>query len=441
MHRKIAVVGAGVAGISAALNLAEKGFEVHLFEQKNSIGGRLSSIYDNFSEEYIDNGQHLLIGAYHNFLQFLQKIKVDSQIQAQKSLKVKFIDALGSIDILDTSLFKGKLGVIFGFLRLKNIDLIDKINLIIFLIKIQFNISNFENLNCLEYLRLNNQSQNMIMRFWDPLILAILNNSPENSSAELLTNSLKNAFFSKSDNSKLIFPKTDLNSLIQNFIPLFENYNGKIYLNHKIKKINIVDSQIKSIEVNDNEYVFDEYIFAVTPNVLMKILSSEQVRNNFDYLEKFTYSPIISAYFWFDKPVFFEKFAATLNTKIQWIFNRRAILNPAKFKLPESLSVTISNAENITNSPNSEISNTIFEELKHLLAIPNDTKLLHSRVIKELMATIAITPDVEKIRPNAITAITNLYLAGDWTNTKLPATIEGACLSGLTAANLIENHK
>lgn len=437
MKKKIAVIGAGIAGISASLNLAENGFEVHLFEQKNSIGGRISAIYDSASEELIDNGQHLLIGAYSYFLEFLKKIKADKQIEAQKSLSVNFIDPLGNDDILDTSSFWGKIGTIAGFLKLKQIDLNDKINLIIFLIKIQLNLIESNNLNCLEFLVKNIQSKNIIKRFWEPLILAILNNSPENSSADLLVISLKKAFFSNSNNSKLIFPKTDLNSLLQNFIPIFEHLNGKIHINHKLTKINFEDKIVKSIEINQIEHSFDYYIFAVTPNVLMKLLPEDLLRNGFSYLEKFNYSPIISVYFWFDKTIINQKFAAILNSQSQWIFNRRKILDNNNFKFEESISITISNAENIKNLTNSEISNLIYEELKQVLKIPENVKLLHSRVIKEMMATIAITPEIEKFRPNAETNIKNLYLAGDWTNTKLPATIESASQSGIIASNKI----
>ena len=439
MKKKIAVIGAGIAGLSAALNLAENGFEVHLFEQKSSIGGRVSSIYDNTANEEIDNGQHLLIGAYSNFLNFLKKIKSDKFIEAQKSLNVNFIDALGADDSLDTSMFFGKLGTIFGFIKLKNIDLNDKINLFIFLIKIQFNLVNFNNQNCLDFLKNNGQSNNIIKRFWEPLILAILNNCPENSSAELLVISLKKAFFSNSENSKLIFPTNDLNTLLQNFIPFFENFDGKLHLNNKVTNINFANNHIESIQINDTELSFDYYIFAVTPNVLIKLLPKEILESDFNYLQNFKYSPIISVYFWFDKPVFEQKFAATLNTKTQWIFNRRKILSNKNYNFAESISITISNAEQLKNLSNSEISNIIFEELKQLLKIPSDVKLLHSRVIKELMATISISSDVEKIRPNPETNYTNLFLAGDWTNTKLPATIEGACLSGIIAGNKIIN--
>ncbi len=437
MAKKVIIIGAGIAGISAALELINANYEIHLYEQKNEIGGRVSSIFDKFSNEYIDNGQHLLIGAYHNFLNFLEKIKRRKYIEEQTSLSVTFLDNNLVKDTLNTSKLPWKFGVIYGLFSLRQIDLQEKVNLIILFIKIQLDLVDFKDISCSKFLKNENQSKNVIQRFWEPLILAILNNDIKSASAELMVISLKKAFFSDSSNSKLIFPIVNLNKLVSNFTEVFIQSGGFLHLTTKIDKLIIENESIVGIQIKGEVIKADFVIVAIPPNSLIKLIDEYNSNKYFSYLKEFKYSPIISAFFWFDKPILDEKFLAVIGSKTQWIFDRKKILIDEYQSNNESITVTISNAESIANLSNAEISSMIYEELKILLQINENTKLLHSRVIKEMMATISITPDIEKIRPNTKTSIKNLYLAGDWTNTKLPATIEGACQSGIEASKKI----
>ncbi|MBX3044727.1 MAG: hydroxysqualene dehydroxylase HpnE [Candidatus Kapabacteria bacterium] len=437
--KSVLIVGGGIAGITAAFNLSKAGFQVKIFEAVNNLGGRLTALFDSKSGDMIDNGQHALMTAYHTFLELIKECDTLNLLNIQKSLEVVYYDTNQNKSRLFAGFLPGKAGFILGFLMLGGLSINSKINIIKLIRKIENNqINDIENLTCLSFLKKYNQTDEAIIRFWEPFIIATMNCPIKIASAEILVKILKRAFIENLDNSKLILPKSDFKYLLEPLINKLKSQGVEIFTSKKIDKIYFSNESTLSVTTTNGEnYQADYIISALQPFSLFKILP-EELKPSFAYLEKFKYSPILSAYIWTDVEIFSEDFISALGTDIQWIFNRNKLIKEGLSKTyPFSYSITVSSAFELSKLKQGEVIEMITEDIKKLFPDFSQSNILHYRIITEKFATFIADPESEKIRPFAKTHINNFFLAGDWTNTKLPATIEGASLSGKIAAEMI----
>lgn len=441
--KKVIIIGCGVAGISAAIELAQLGYEVEIFESKNIPGGRVYSIFDDFTGEEHDNGQHLLSGAYYQFLKILKLLGTDNLIKKQKNLKVTFSYPDGERDILDGSPFSGRFGLLFGLLKLKKISLKSKYRILIIFINLFFNKLIAKNLTVRELLLEKGQTDEAIQRFWEPLALATLNSSVDSAPALLLIEVLKRAFFSEKEASRLIIPSVSLNALLAPFPQWFSQKGGKIHFGESVKKMIINDNKAVAIETKSGEQFFADYfISTVQPNSLLRILSNSEIDNTeFEKLKNFEHSTIISIYLWLDRELKGIDFSALIGTKTQWLFNRREILigtYPQKSKFKGHIALTISAADDLSDEDRDKLADLCFEEVKRCFPELKEAKILHKIVLKDKFATVKLTRENNHLRPKTKTSLINFFLAGDWTDTNLPATIEGAAVSGKNASEVIK---
>jgi squalene-associated FAD-dependent desaturase len=435
---KIIIVGAGVAGISAAMQLCDAGCEVEIFEQKMQVGGRITAIHDIASGDTIDNGQHLLTGAYTRFLEILEQLGTSKGVTAQKSLKIPFFSKSGN-STLDTSILPGSLGLLAGLLLMRKIKLSSKIRALNLMVKIKFGLQDVDS-DCLEFLLKHDQNKDMIDFFWEPLVLATINAPLNQAPAKLMINVLKKAFLADRKSSVLIFPAIDLASLVEPFGKDIESRGGKLHLGKKVVRIIFENNTFRGVELSDGSVrKADSAVLAIPEYSFTKLIPDE-------YLSKlknhsFEHSPILSVYYWFDKDYFDFDFAGIVGYKSQWIFNRRRIIKFQSGKFAGHITVTVSAADELLKLSQDETAKLIFEELKDVLNLNDSIQPIRHRVIIEKFATPLITVESEKRRPKEKTQIKGLYLAGDWCDTGLPATIEGAAISGKKAADEIINSR
>lgn len=438
--KKVILIGCGVAGISAAINLTQAGFDVEIFESKNFPGGRVYSLFDEISKEEYDNGQHLLSGAYKSFLWLLELLGTDNLIRKQKNLKVTFSYPDGERDILDTASFNGKLGFLAGLSGLKKLSISSKFHILTFLLKLLFNTINQYDYTVRDFLKKNNQTDESIKKFWEPLTLATLNADVLTAPAGLLVVVLKKAFFSDKNSSTLIFPAAGLSDLLAPFNDWFLKKGGKIHFGKSVREIIVKDDTAISIKTKDDEiHNADFFISTVQPNALAKIIKNSDIDSlQFDYLRNFEFSSIISIYLWLDKELPDIDFSSLIGAKTQWLFNRRLIMaKSSDYRYKGYIALTISAGNELSDMNSDELINLCFEEVKLYFPKLREARILHKKVIKDKFATVKLTKDNIKFRPKEKTYIKNLFLAGDWTDTKFPATIEGAAISGKKASEAI----
>jgi squalene-associated FAD-dependent desaturase len=436
--KRIAVIGGGVAGIKASLELAKASeeLEIHLFELRSQLGGRMYSLADKTTGEEIDNGQHLMIGAYDHFLEMVRDFDSEDRLFIQDSLRVDFLSKKSSTT-LKTDYLHGKAGMLMGFLML-DVSLMSKIRAMSFFVKFMMGNLSWRDKTAEQLLREHKQGEDLIDIFWRPFILAVFNAQPEQVPAKLLIAVLKRTILAEPENSRLIVPKTGLSGLINSAEKVLKQKGVKLHLGESISSFDKENNEF-ILASKENEYRFDKVISALAPDALSKLLNANFSDSNiYNKIQNYSHSPISSIYMWFDSNFMKESFVGITDSPIQWIFNRRKLIDTPldiQEKYPGHITVTISASNEIVNLSKDEIIDLLMKELKEYFPEAEEVKLLHSKILNAKKATILIENDT--FRPGVDSGIEGLYLAGDWTDTGLPATLEGAAQSGTLAAKTL----
>jgi squalene-associated FAD-dependent desaturase len=442
----VIVIGGGFAGTTAAVRLTEQGCRVTLIEARSRLGGRVQSLSDTFTGETIDNGQHLMMGCYEAALRLLDTLGTTHLLRRQKALRVSFAEppntqTLNTFFALDASLLPGKLGMALGMMRLQGLSWQEKWCLVRFATRLQLNLVQADSKTAQALLREEKQSERVITRLWEPIILATLNTSVAESSATLFAAVMRLAFFGGAEASQMLLATTGLDEVLSTAEAWLEK-RGSRFMTGLVSEILVENSLVCGVRLkNGEEFRADAVVSAVPVHSLLKLLP-DAMRSTPDFMNfsEFSTSPILSVYLWFDQEFVEQDFIALLGTTVQWVFNRRKICvaeTSLVERFPSHLSLTISAAQSLTGASQQEIIDVCLADLRAVFPKARTATLLHARVIREKNATPLFTPTNGGNRPNAQTALQGLFLAGDWTNTGLPATIESAARSGEIAATQV----
>lgn len=435
MKRKVIIVGAGVSGINSAVLLAKAGIEVQLLEAKKNIGGRFFSFSDPVLGDVIDNGQHIFIGAYNNFFNLLRNLNTFNFVKAQSNFEINYIDDKGSAK-LATNLSNGKLPLALALLTFRKLDFKSKVSIIKLILKIN-NIHIPTEISCYDFLFQNGQTNLAIKYFWEPLILATLNQSVEKSPASLFVEVIK-IMFKSVHNAKIYFSTVPLSKLLEPVNDFLKTYNSEIITNTEIFKLDVSKKIITNcLDKIGNIFSADAFILALPFDRLAKLLNNSGINDHFRTF--FNFSPIISFYFWSKNKIECSEINALIGTNSHWLFNLSEISNAINPKY-YLYTVTISNALEMYKMSHSEISQMIINELIELGLIRKSTDIFHSRLIFDKKATVSIDINNFNKRLPIATSYDNLFICGDWVNTSLPATLESAALSGRLAAEKVINY-
>jgi hydroxysqualene dehydroxylase len=427
--KKVAIIGGGLSGLSTAIWLAKAGVRVELFEASPKLGGRTYSFLDDQSGDLVDNGQHILMGCYKETLQLLKIVNADKDLFSQEKLEIDFIHKDLGIVPLESKSRIYPFNLLIGFLKYKAISLPERLKIIKVLFKLLFVPSDsLQNITVFDWLISEGQNENTIKSFWEILVIGALNTKAENASAKIFADVLKQMFFGGNKSSAIILPKTDLSSLFCNKISSYLlNQNGIINLSSKVCSVKIKRNKIQYIQTDDGCYNYFDFVVSAIP-----YYAFQKIFQNINELEEYNfqlqYSPIINAHLWLKNNNFKKKFYGFIDSPIHWLFNHGKYITIVK-----------SNAEEIINLTNEEIIRIFTNEIKKYFKDFNISLISHYKIIKEKRATFIPSEFILNNRPYSRTKIRNLFLAGDWTNTHLPATIEGAVKSGRLAADLILN--
>jgi len=438
----VLIIGGGLSGLAAGVKLASEGLRVSLFERKHYLGGRCYSYEDTKIGEIVDNGQHVLIGAYHQLLHYLDIIETKHYLRKESHLRLPlFHPQKGFTDFHIKYLPKpfNLINGIFGFPFLSETE---KIRMIKLGIKIWKSSNeheeNLSNMTISQWLDENKQSDTAKRNFWYPVAVSIMNEIPERASALLFFRSLKKALFGNTSDSAILIPKVNQYELYaQNAITYLKRRRCNVNLNAEVHSIMIKGNKVTGIKLSDNKIVKCKTVICAVPyyNVIRLIPEYFHECEPFLNFVKFEPSPIISYHLWFENAFTDVDYVGCIDFNLQWIFNRRVIFGE-QAKKPFYITCVISGAHKYINLKKDELIKIALADLYKIFPESRNSRLVRSTIIKERRATFSATPDTEKIRPSTKTPIQGFFLAGDWTDTGLPATIEGAVLSGFRAADI-----
>jgi len=458
MSDEILIIGGGFAGLAAGVALAQAGRRVRLLEQKPQLGGRASSFLDPATGSVVDNGQHLFMGCYHQTIEFLKTIGTLDRVRFQPGLSVKFLDSDGSLSALECPRLPAPWHLLAGVLRSGSFKWSEKLEVLRIRAALGRgdNSSNGNrNLTVDEWLQGLGQSETLRQNFWNLICIAAMNEDPRIASAVLFERVLKLALFSSSRDSRLGIARVGLSECYTSAAAEFITARGgRVELGRNVTGLLVAEGVCDGVTLAGGERVQAQNVLSTAPwNKFTSLLPGDLLRTETFFIKILSLrpAPIISINLWFDRPVTDLEFVGLRGTTIQWLFNKSRILDERGresgdfgIRTPNSglsyISLVLSGAHEHIGRSKEELLAMAMRELHGLMPEAKQAKLVHSLVVKERFATFSPYVGVEDLRPTAATPVRGLYLAGDWTATGLPATIEGAVKSGYTAAGeLLQN--
>lgn len=460
--RPVIIAGGGWSGLACAVTLARHGVKVHLLESARQTGGRARGVLfkkpfpeirpeqHSSEQQTVDNGQHIMLGAYHATLSLFKTIGLDeAQILDRQRLSLNLFSPLKPFICLSTPPLPAPLHLIAGLINLRGISLAErfsaiKMSLLLALKKYSLKAD----ISVHELLKHYGQSAQLIQVLWEPLCLATMNTPIQHASAQVFVNVLKDSFSRHRADSDLLFFKKDLSQVFcQPAQKYIHEHNGSISLASKVRQVTIKHATKKDfcdfiISTKDMDYHTDTLVLATPPRITDSLLHSQTncstmhsssflIPRNADLT--YYYEPICTIYLYYPPTV---QLASTMvgfiDTIGQWAVDR-SVCRQAGL-----IAVVISGPGKHIHMPHKQLAAIIHNEL--IVCMPDLPQWLDYRIITEHKATFSCRVNIEARRPHNKTIIPGLFLAGDYTNTHYPATLESAVKSGIQAAEQVLLH-
>jgi squalene-associated FAD-dependent desaturase len=445
--RTAIVMGAGFAGLAAAVELADAGFRVVVLEKAPRLGGRASSFDERATGERCDNGQHVFIAGYRNARAFLEKIGAAGDLYLQDALSVLYLARGGrSFAFRATRRLPAPFHLLAGFLKNPLIGARDRVAMgraaSALLRMDEGALAATEPLRFEEWLRTHGQTRALIDAFWEVITLATINAPCAVVSAYPILKVLRLGFLGSADAGRLGYAAVPLGDLyVERAAAFVRARGGEVRLRSRVVKWEVERSTTHSSLVG----VILESGERLTADVYVSALPFQAARGLAPDLVPAALrpAPIVDVHVWLDREILDAPFAALLGARAaQWVWNRKRMLRAGpEAGLGASLSVTISGAEEALSLPPREIEARVAADLAEFFPRMAGARVRRMVTIKEPHATLRLEPGAERLRPPARTPHANLLLAGDWTDTGLPSTIEGAVISGFRAVEAATGRK
>jgi zeta-carotene desaturase len=446
--KSVIVIGGGLAGLAAGVSLAESGWRVQLFEQRPFLGGRATS-YVLPDGEHVDNCQHVTLGCCTNLDDFYRRVGSANKIKYFDRLL--FLDPQGRRGQIQAGLLLAPFHMAGSFAAFAPLTLRDKLSIaraMLDILKSRGKPADLEEgggISMLEWLRRRRQTRGAIERFWRVVLVSALDEELDRTDARFGVHVFWKAFLLNSTGYRMGVPVVPLANLYDGCKVEIECRGGEVTLRAPVRGLKIENGEIAGVRFDEGrEERADAYIFAVPHGSLSELLPEtvKQGDASLTHLDKINVSSITGVHFWFDRAVMTEPFLTLLDTTTQWIFNKTALYGESNGTIKNGnvgqyLQLVISASYDLLQKSRQEIIDLCLGEVCHALPAARKAQLVKATVIKEAAATFSPEPGVDRWRPNQETAIRGLFVAGDWTNTGWPATMEGAVRSGYLAAEAV----
>jgi len=438
----VIVIGSGFAGLSAASMLAERGRKVVVLEARNRLGGRATSFRDGMTGELVDNGQHVLFGCYRETRRFLTRIGAADRLRLQPQLDVTSIDESGRRTRLVCPPLYPPLNLLAGLLEWDALDFRDRCAC--------FRLSGPLRLAKREmrggagiraasagetvtgWLVRHGQTRRLRELLWEPLALAALNQSPDVAAAPTFVRALALMSGTSPSDSGVALPSRPLEEFYASPARAFIESHGGEVRTGVTARVRTDGEQLREVEADADRLRGPVVISAVPWFALTELFPSGPplpIRPVCDAADATDSSPIATVNLWLDRPVVDRPFLGLPGRTMQWVFDKRLVFGDAT----SHLSLVASGAGPITGLSNSAIIELATDELRAALPAAGDAVVTRATVVREPRATFSLAPG-QPARPGVETGLSGFLLAGDWIDTGLPGTIEGAVVSGHRAA-------
>ena len=415
---KVLIAGGGLAGLSAAAALGGLGFEVDLFEARAFLGGRATSYAipagDDGGGEIIDNCQHILLRCCVNLLDFYQKLGVRDRIKFYREFY--FLEPGGRLSVLRRGRLPAPFHFTGSFLRMHCLSRADKMSIgraLAALRRERNRRKDLDRISMLDWLLQKRQTPHAIDRFWRQILVSAVNEDLDRMAATHGFQVFWLAFLARADSYEMGVPN----------VPLGDLYNAAAW-----KRLSNVHMHFRSpVErIEESGFVVDGSL--VTADHYICALPFERLEAVGLPAPKLEHSPITGVHLWFDREITTLPHATLLDRTMQWMFNKDS---------GRYLQLVVSASRDLTALSRNEIIDIAVGDLRLYFPRVREATLLKAHVIKEQRATFSGAPETESLRPTPECGLPKAFLAGDWTRTGWPATMEGAVRSGYLAAEAV----
>lgn len=419
---RVLVLGGGLAGLASAAALGGAGHDVTVVDARPYLGGRATSyaVSTGGSEETIDNCQHILLRCCVNLLDFYERLGVRDRIGFHREFF--FIEPGGRVSVMKSGILPAPLHFTESFARLRFLSLADKLAVgraFLALRSERRTRTDLDRITMLDWLHEKGQTPHAIDRFWAQVLVSAINETLDRMAASHGFQVFWLGFLAASNSYEMGIPHVPLGELYSasawNALPSVD-----FRFRTTVSGVRETDGRIDGIETTAGLLTAGHYISALPVDRLAPLLPDLDI----DY-QAFDHSPITGIHLWFDRPVTDLPHGTLLDRTLHWFFNKDA---------GRYLQLVVSASRSLTPMSRGEIISLALRELAEFLPRVADARLEKAHVVKEMRATFSARPGLESKRPGSATRYPNLTLAGDWTRSGWPATMEGAVRSGYIAA-------
>jgi hydroxysqualene dehydroxylase len=411
MQQIVHVIGAGISGLSAAIRLANANFKVHVHEATQQAGGRCRSYFDAATQLTIDNGNHLLLSGNRHAIAYARSIGTEAGLVGPQRAQFSFVDLntdqRWQLDLGDSKI---PTWLFDKTRRVPGTGVLDYVALAPLIWAPETKLVG-DTIPC---------KGTLYDRLVQPLLLAALNVDPPEGSAGLAGAVVRETLLAGGQACRPLIARDGLSAvLVEPAIALLRAKGAGISFGHELRGLSMAGDRVSELQFGDDTVAIalaDSVVMAVPPRPAAALLPGLETPSKF--------RAIVNAHFRFDPPTGMPPLIGVVGGLVEWLF-----------AFPQRLSVTISNGDRLVDMPREELAQRIWRDICRVARVAGD--LPPWQIVRERRATFEATPEQNALRPGPVTAWKNLFLAGDWTDTGLPATIEGSVRSGDRAAELV----
>jgi squalene-associated FAD-dependent desaturase len=449
----VAVAGGGLAGLAAACALSDAGFRVTLFEKRPFLGGRASSWEHPGTGEVVDNCQHVLFRLCTNLMEFYDRIGVSDQIRWYDQMN--FIEPGGRISTMTSSFLPAPLHTAPSFWKFSFLSAADKLSISRALIPLTLSTQGDTGQSFQQWLDQHGQTKNAVERFWKPILVSALSEELDlisiSAAAQVIRESMKSP-----GGRHMGVPTVPLTDLYNKAGDYIRARRGVLHFRQPVEGFTADSSQIQ-LRLRDQKKNpegapflasfarsgdFDFLVIALPFDALSRVLpDSPEAAPLREQITHFENSPITGIHLWFDRQISDLDHAVLLDRTIQWMFHKSRLqpmrTQDASSETGSYIELVVSSSKSLIDKSRAEIVDLALAEVREFFPAAREATLVKSTVIKEVNATYSPRPGIDAHRPAATTDWPRVFLAGDWTATGWPATMEGAVRSGYLAAEAI----
>jgi squalene-associated FAD-dependent desaturase len=442
MRPDVVVIGAGVAGLRAAVELAERGARVCVLEAKAVLGGRATSFIDPHTGEQVDNGQHVLLGCYRDTFAFLRQIGTVDRVRLQANLDVEFVDSAGVRSRLQCPLLPPPFNLVGGLLQWEALGWRDRLAALNMARPIRITqaqgkghkIAASPGETVEQWLINNGQTARLREMLWEPLALAALNQSGRHAAAPVFARVLAEMFGSDPRDAALGLPGCSLTDLYaQPSREFIERRGGEVRVGSQAR-VFVDGDHLSHVEARGEQLKPYAVVCAVPWHALPDVFAGDTAA--IDGVRRAAAatapSPIASVNVWLDRRIMRTSFLGLPGRTMQWVFDKAQVFG----ENTSHLTLVASGAEQAMGLTNDSLIALALHDLHEALPESRSARVVRASVVRERRATFSLAPG-QPARPDTRTNIDRVLLAGDWIDTGLPATIEGAAVSGRLAAEAL----